>query len=197
MCVWLPELHSHLLSWVHHLVLYRWLWLHRDKLPARQGVCVFLHSCFGAYELFAALWLLCVCPGVCGWRCGVSSGERMGGGVSEMQVHRVTGQTHITARRSVHPACLWSILPPGKTHAHTYSHTYTHSDCTSANGNGSISLILQGSSYTPSQGECCGKCTETSCMESEGEMRGDTLIGGQLRHVCVLDARLESNNICN
>ncbi|XP_075998087.1 von Willebrand factor [Genypterus blacodes] len=38
-----------------------------------------------------------------------------------------------------------------------------------------------GSSYTPSQGECCGKCTPTTCVESEGEMRGDSLIGRSLR----------------
>uniref|UniRef100_A0A8C4DJ53 von Willebrand factor n=1 Tax=Dicentrarchus labrax TaxID=13489 RepID=A0A8C4DJ53_DICLA len=43
----------------------------------------------------------------------------------------------------------------------------------------------QGSMYTPSKGECCGKCTPTSCVESEGEMRGDTLIGGSFRHVRV------------
>ncbi|XP_076589526.1 von Willebrand factor [Chaetodon auriga] len=41
----------------------------------------------------------------------------------------------------------------------------------------------EGSLYTPAKGECCGKCTPTSCVESEGEMRGDTLIGGKLRHV--------------
>ncbi|XP_041794165.1 von Willebrand factor [Chelmon rostratus] len=41
----------------------------------------------------------------------------------------------------------------------------------------------QGSTYAPSKGECCGKCTPTSCVESEGEMRGDTLIGGKLRRV--------------
>ncbi|KAM3869684.1 von Willebrand factor-like, partial [Diretmus argenteus] len=40
-----------------------------------------------------------------------------------------------------------------------------------------------GSSYTPSPGECCGKCRTTSCVESDGEMRGDTLIGGALRRV--------------
>uniref|UniRef100_A0A8D0ARC9 von Willebrand factor n=1 Tax=Sander lucioperca TaxID=283035 RepID=A0A8D0ARC9_SANLU len=41
----------------------------------------------------------------------------------------------------------------------------------------------QGSSYTPSKGECCGKCTPNSCVESTGEMRGDTLIRGNLRRV--------------
>ncbi|XP_073328335.1 von Willebrand factor [Pagrus major] len=40
-----------------------------------------------------------------------------------------------------------------------------------------------GSTYTASKGECCGKCTPTSCVESEGVMRGDTLTGGSLRHV--------------
>ncbi|XP_061898581.1 von Willebrand factor [Entelurus aequoreus] len=40
-----------------------------------------------------------------------------------------------------------------------------------------------GSTYTPSSGECCGKCKPTSCVESEGEMRGDSLIGGKLRMV--------------
>ncbi|XP_042351593.1 von Willebrand factor [Plectropomus leopardus] len=40
-----------------------------------------------------------------------------------------------------------------------------------------------GSTYTPSTAECCGKCTPTSCMESEGEMRGDTLFGQSLRRV--------------
>ncbi|KAM9352375.1 von Willebrand factor [Symphorus nematophorus] len=41
----------------------------------------------------------------------------------------------------------------------------------------------QGSTYTPTKGECCGRCTPTNCVESEGEMRGDTLIGGNLRRV--------------
>ncbi|XP_023259719.1 von Willebrand factor isoform X2 [Seriola lalandi dorsalis] len=41
----------------------------------------------------------------------------------------------------------------------------------------------QGSTYILSKGECCGKCTPTGCVESQGEMRGDTLIGGNLRHV--------------
>ncbi|XP_034734682.1 von Willebrand factor isoform X2 [Etheostoma cragini] len=41
----------------------------------------------------------------------------------------------------------------------------------------------QGSSYTPSKGECCGKCTPNSCVESTEEMRGDTLIRGNLRRV--------------
>lgn len=40
-----------------------------------------------------------------------------------------------------------------------------------------------GSTYTPSKGECCGKCTPTGCVESDGEMLGDTLTGGNLRHV--------------
>ncbi|KAK1887428.1 von Willebrand factor [Dissostichus eleginoides] len=41
----------------------------------------------------------------------------------------------------------------------------------------------QGSTYTPSNGECCGKCTPSSCVESAGEMRGDNLFGQNLRHV--------------
>ncbi|XP_027128551.1 von Willebrand factor [Larimichthys crocea] len=41
----------------------------------------------------------------------------------------------------------------------------------------------QGSTYTLLNGECCGKCTPTSCTESRGDMRGDTLIGGVLRQV--------------
>uniref|UniRef100_A0A4W6D782 von Willebrand factor n=1 Tax=Lates calcarifer TaxID=8187 RepID=A0A4W6D782_LATCA len=41
----------------------------------------------------------------------------------------------------------------------------------------------RGSMYSSSIGECCGKCTPTSCVETDGEMRGDTLIGGNLRHV--------------
>ncbi|XP_057693186.1 von Willebrand factor [Corythoichthys intestinalis] len=40
-----------------------------------------------------------------------------------------------------------------------------------------------GSTYTLSIGECCGKCQPTSCVESDGEIRGDTLIGGTLRQV--------------
>ncbi|XP_035498752.2 von Willebrand factor isoform X2 [Scophthalmus maximus] len=40
-----------------------------------------------------------------------------------------------------------------------------------------------GSTYSSSEGQCCGKCKPTSCVESEGVMRGDTLIGGKLRHV--------------
>lgn len=43
--------------------------------------------------------------------------------------------------------------------------------------------MFQGSSYTQSKGECCGKCTPTSCVESKGEMRGDTLVGVKLRQV--------------
>ncbi|XP_053283367.1 von Willebrand factor isoform X1 [Pleuronectes platessa] len=41
----------------------------------------------------------------------------------------------------------------------------------------------RGSTYTSSQGACCGKCSATSCVESGGTMRGDTLIGGRLRSV--------------
>ncbi|TKS73397.1 von Willebrand factor [Collichthys lucidus] len=41
----------------------------------------------------------------------------------------------------------------------------------------------QGSTYTRLNGECCGKCTPTSCTESRGDIRGDTQIGGILRQV--------------
>eukprot|EP00066_Takifugu_rubripes_P015898 XP_011605164.1 PREDICTED: von Willebrand factor isoform X1 [Takifugu rubripes] len=41
----------------------------------------------------------------------------------------------------------------------------------------------QGSTYTQSNSECCGKCTPTSCVESKGEMRGDSLIGAKLRRI--------------
>lgn len=44
---------------------------------------------------------------------------------------------------------------------------------------------FQGSTYTQSNRECCGKCTPTSCVESKGEMRGDSLIGAKLRSVCM------------
>ncbi|XP_072241877.1 von Willebrand factor [Leuresthes tenuis] len=40
-----------------------------------------------------------------------------------------------------------------------------------------------GSKYSQTKEECCGKCTPISCVESEGEMGGDTLIGGNLRQV--------------
>ncbi|XP_054631168.1 von Willebrand factor isoform X2 [Dunckerocampus dactyliophorus] len=40
-----------------------------------------------------------------------------------------------------------------------------------------------GSTYTPASGKCCGECRPTNCVESEGVMRGDTLIGGKLRNV--------------
>ncbi|CAJ1056809.1 von Willebrand factor [Xyrichtys novacula] len=40
-----------------------------------------------------------------------------------------------------------------------------------------------GSRYTLSKGECCGKCLPTSCVESEGQMRGDTLVGQRFRQV--------------
>ncbi|KAM3608632.1 uncharacterized protein V6R79_002011 [Siganus canaliculatus] len=40
-----------------------------------------------------------------------------------------------------------------------------------------------GSTYTPSKGQCCGKCSPTNCVESVGEMRGDTQTGGKLRRV--------------
>ncbi|GAA6225493.1 von Willebrand factor-like [Lates japonicus] len=41
----------------------------------------------------------------------------------------------------------------------------------------------RGSMYSSSTGQCCGKCTPTSCVETDGDMRGDTLTGGNLRHV--------------
>ncbi|XP_077591325.1 von Willebrand factor isoform X2 [Stigmatopora nigra] len=40
-----------------------------------------------------------------------------------------------------------------------------------------------GSTYTLSTGECCGKCQATSCVDSDGEMRGDTIVGGTLRQI--------------
>ncbi|KAM8861778.1 von Willebrand factor [Synchiropus picturatus] len=36
-----------------------------------------------------------------------------------------------------------------------------------------------GSTYTPTKGECCGKCVPSSCVESSGDM----LFGGKLRQV--------------
>lgn len=44
---------------------------------------------------------------------------------------------------------------------------------------------FQGSTYTQSNGECCGKCTPTTCVESKGEMRGDSLTGAKFRRVCM------------
>ncbi|XP_067090003.1 von Willebrand factor [Osmerus mordax] len=41
----------------------------------------------------------------------------------------------------------------------------------------------QGSSYTASEGECCGKCQRTSCVETEGEMLGDSLMAVLTRQV--------------
>lgn len=41
----------------------------------------------------------------------------------------------------------------------------------------------QGSTYTQTHGECCGKCTPTSCVESEGDIRGDVAVGVKLRRV--------------
>uniref|UniRef100_A0A3Q3M4R4 von Willebrand factor n=1 Tax=Labrus bergylta TaxID=56723 RepID=A0A3Q3M4R4_9LABR len=41
----------------------------------------------------------------------------------------------------------------------------------------------RGSTYTVSKDQCCGKCTPTSCVESKGVMRGDTLRGEKLRQV--------------
>uniref|UniRef100_H3DPH5 von Willebrand factor n=1 Tax=Tetraodon nigroviridis TaxID=99883 RepID=H3DPH5_TETNG len=40
-----------------------------------------------------------------------------------------------------------------------------------------------GSTYTQLNGECCGKCKPTSCVESKGEMRGDSLTGAKFRRV--------------
>ncbi|KAM6960602.1 von Willebrand factor [Aplochiton taeniatus] len=41
-----------------------------------------------------------------------------------------------------------------------------------------------GSTYTPTEGDCCGKCKKSSCVEPAGEMRGDTLTHtGRLRQV--------------
>ncbi|CAL9695336.1 unnamed protein product [Knipowitschia caucasica] len=40
-----------------------------------------------------------------------------------------------------------------------------------------------GSRYAPSEGECCGKCVSSSCVTSQGEIRGDTLRAAQIRHV--------------
>ncbi|KAF3688863.1 von Willebrand factor [Channa argus] len=52
----------------------------------------------------------------------------------------------------------------------------------------------RGSVYSPSKGQCCGKCLPTSCVEPGGEMRGDTMIGGNLRHVG--DMWLSPHNKC-
>ncbi|XP_034032461.1 von Willebrand factor [Thalassophryne amazonica] len=61
-----------------------------------------------------------------------------------------------------------------------------------------------GTSYTLSKGECCGMCTPTNCVESEGQMRGDTLTGEKLRQIgevwqspydkCVLHECVRVNN---
>ncbi|XP_072290554.1 von Willebrand factor [Eucyclogobius newberryi] len=40
-----------------------------------------------------------------------------------------------------------------------------------------------GSTFAPSDSACCGKCVPSSCVLSHGEMRGDTLIRAQIRHV--------------
>ncbi|XP_068168133.1 von Willebrand factor [Antennarius striatus] len=40
-----------------------------------------------------------------------------------------------------------------------------------------------GSTYMTSKEECCGKCTPVHCVESAGQMRGDSLTGGKLRQV--------------
>ncbi len=113
-CVQLQELHPHLSCWVHHILLHQWLWMHRNQLPARQGECVFGRSTihFWAVPVFSLL----LSAGVCGWRRGSPSRERMGGRVREVQLHSATGQRHIAAHCSVYPACVWSELPSGERH---------------------------------------------------------------------------------
>lgn len=113
MCMQLPELYPHLPCGVHRILLYQRLRLHRHHLPARQGVwrvvfwlkCLCFHLCVFPDVLFRHL---CVCPGVCGWWRGSPSGEWMGGGVSEVQMHPVAGQRYVTAHCSVHATRVWS-----------------------------------------------------------------------------------------
>ncbi|CAL8262169.1 unnamed protein product [Merluccius merluccius] len=60
-------------------------------------------------------------------------------------------------------------------------HTSLHiAQCTTPACN---QVCPSGLSYVPSEGECCGRCRKTSCVESEGERRGDSLIGRRLRQV--------------
>lgn len=153
-------------------------------LPDLVSLC--LDVTFSAYLFHSCLncpvLSLCVPPGVCGrWR-DSPSGEWMGGEMWEVPLYPAAGQRNISARCSVYPTCLRSDMPLGETHTHTtnkvkiglffclFSYIY---------------YTFKGSTYSSSEGQCCGKCKPTSCVESEGVMRGDTLIGGKLRHVCV------------
>lgn len=67
MYVQLPELHPHLPFWVHHILLYQRLWLHRDQLPARQGECVFACNlkCITFLFLCCYCWTHSLCYYVC------------------------------------------------------------------------------------------------------------------------------------
>lgn len=119
--------------------------------------------------------------GVCGWWYGSPSGEWVGRRVQEMQLHWPAGQRHSAPRGPVQTSRVWSELSSGEISANMSNkhHKYSHST-----GNVHVWHVLQGSTYTPVKGECCGKCTQTSCVESAGDMRGDTVIGGKLRNVC-------------
>lgn len=184
-CFWvfvqLPELHAHLPRWLHDILLDQQLWLLRNQLLTWQGECFnpkSPHSVCVGYTLYFFLFFY---QGVCGWWYGSPSGEWVGRRVQEMQLHWPAGQRHSAPRGPVQTSRVWSELSSGEISANMSNkhHKYSHST-----GNVHVWHVLQGSTYTPVKGECCGKCTQTSCVESAGDMRGDTLIGGKLRYVC-------------
>lgn len=56
----------------------------------------------------------CVCPGVCGWWSGSPSGQRVGGRMREVSMHRAAGQRHFAPCCPVQPTCLRSELSSGE-----------------------------------------------------------------------------------
>lgn len=125
---------------------------------------------------YLKLWLF-ASAGMRGGRCGSPSRKHMGRRVWEMQLHPAEGQNHVPQLGSVYTTCVWSNMPSGET-------------CKVSNMNCAFlttghNYKFQGSTYIQSNGECCGKCTTTSCVESKGEMRGDSLTGAKLRQVCM------------
>lgn len=101
-------------------------------------------------------------------------------------------KTHHCTLLSVHRLCVIETALRWDTHISNICFILLYLYC-----NIYVYCVFQGSTYTPSNGECCGKCTPSSCVESAGEMRGDNLLRQNLRHVCVQRNHTRLNNIGN
>lgn len=116
----LPKLHPHLSHWVHHVLHYQRLWVHRNQLPARQGECNFgFKSECNMFVVCPASFMSSVSLGVCGWWSGSLSGEWMGARLWEVHLHRAAGQRHVSPCCTVQTACLWPGLSSGEIHRDT------------------------------------------------------------------------------